>query len=53
MEPIGRIEGTALPLDRADVDTDQIIPAEYLKRVERTGFGPFLFDAWRKDPTSS
>jgi 3-isopropylmalate/(R)-2-methylmalate dehydratase small subunit len=50
MEPIARIEGTALPLDRADVDTDQIIPAEYLKRVERTGFGPFLFDAWRKDP---
>src|SRR4029079_16684247 len=47
MEPIGRIEGTALPLDRSDVDTDQIIPAEYLKRVERTGFGPFLFDAWR------
>lgn len=42
--------GTALPLDRADVDTDQIIPAEYLKRVERTGFGPFLFDSWRKDP---
>jgi 3-isopropylmalate/(R)-2-methylmalate dehydratase small subunit len=50
MEPIGRIEGSALPLDRSDVDTDQIIPAEYLKRVERTGFGPFLFDAWRKDP---
>ena len=50
MEPIGCIEGTALPLDRSDVDTDQIIPAEYLKRVERTGFGPFLFDAWRKDP---
>ena len=44
MEPIAVIEGTALPLDRADVDTDQIIPAEYLKRVERTGFGPFLFD---------
>ena len=42
--------GRALPLDRADVDTDQIIPAEYLKRVERTGFGPFLFDSWRKDP---
>jgi len=42
--------GTAIPLDRADVDTDQIIPAEYLKRVERTGFGPFLFDSWRKDP---
>jgi len=50
MEPVGRIEGTALPLDRSDVDTDQIVPAEYLKRVERTGFGPFLFDAWRKDP---
>jgi len=50
MEPIGRIEGTALPLDRSDVDTDQIIPAEHLKRVERTGFGPFLFEAWRKDP---
>ncbi|MGZ8578038.1 MAG: 3-isopropylmalate dehydratase small subunit [Actinomycetota bacterium] len=50
MEPITRIEGTALPLDRADVDTDQIIPAVYLKRIERTGFGPFLFDEWRKDP---
>jgi 3-isopropylmalate/(R)-2-methylmalate dehydratase small subunit len=50
MEPIGRIEGTALPLDRSDVDTDQIIPAEHLKRIERTGFGPFLFEAWCKDP---
>jgi 3-isopropylmalate/(R)-2-methylmalate dehydratase small subunit len=50
MEPIGRIEGTALPLDRSDVDTDQIIPAEHLKRIERTGFGPVLFEAWRKDP---
>jgi 3-isopropylmalate/(R)-2-methylmalate dehydratase small subunit len=50
MEPIGRIEGTALPLDRSDVDTDQIIPAEHLKRIERAGFGPFLFEAWRKDP---
>ena len=50
MEPVTRVEGTALPLDRADVDTDQIIPAQYLKRVERTGFGPFLFDEWRKDP---
>lgn len=43
--------GRAVPLDRADVDTDQIIPAEYLKRVERTGFGPFLFAEWRKDPS--
>ena len=50
MEPITRIEGTAVPLDRSDVDTDQIIPAQYLKRIERTGFGPFLFDEWRKDP---
>ncbi len=50
MEPITLVDGTALPLDRSDVDTDQIIPAEYLKRVERTGFGPFLFAEWRKDP---
>jgi 3-isopropylmalate/(R)-2-methylmalate dehydratase small subunit len=50
VEPITVVEGTALPLDRSDVDTDQIIPAEYLKRVERTGFGPFLFAEWRKDP---
>ena len=50
MEPITVIEGTALPVDRSDVDTDQIIPAEYLKRIERTGFGPFLFAEWRKDP---
>lgn len=51
MEPIKTIRGTAVPLDRSDVDTDQIIPAEYLKRVERTGFGPFLFAEWRKDPS--
>jgi 3-isopropylmalate/(R)-2-methylmalate dehydratase small subunit len=50
MEPITHIEGTAVPLDRADVDTDQIIPAQYLKRIERTGYGRFLFDEWRKDP---
>jgi 3-isopropylmalate/(R)-2-methylmalate dehydratase small subunit len=50
MEPVTRVEGTALPLDRSDVDTDQIIPAEYLKRIERAGFGPFLFAEWRKDP---
>ena len=50
MEAVSTIVGRALPLDRADVDTDQIIPAEYLKRVERTGFGEFLFDSWRKDP---
>jgi 3-isopropylmalate/(R)-2-methylmalate dehydratase small subunit len=50
MEPIAVIEGTAVPLDRSDVDTDQIIPAQHLKRIERSGFGPFLFDEWRKDP---
>lgn len=42
--------GRAVVLDRADVDTDQIVPAEHLKRIERTGFGPFLFAEWRKDP---
>ena len=50
MERVRVIEGTALPIDRSDVDTDQIIPAEHLKRIERTGFGPFLFAEWRKDP---
>jgi 3-isopropylmalate/(R)-2-methylmalate dehydratase small subunit len=44
------VVGTALPLDRSDVDTDQIVPAEYLKRIERSGFGRFLFAEWRKDP---
>jgi 3-isopropylmalate/(R)-2-methylmalate dehydratase small subunit len=42
--------GTALPLRRSNVDTDQIIPAEYLKRITRTGFEDGLFAAWRKDP---
>jgi len=42
--------GRAIVLDRADIDTDQIVPAEHLKRIERTGFGPFLFAEWRKDP---
>jgi 3-isopropylmalate/(R)-2-methylmalate dehydratase small subunit len=43
------VQGTAVPLDRSDVDTDQIIPAEWLKRVERTGFGRGLFSTWRDD----
>ncbi len=51
MDAIRTITGSAVPLRRSDVDTDQIIPAEWLKRVERTGFGEGLFDAWRKDPT--
>ncbi len=50
MEPVSRVVGRAIPLDRANVDTDQIIPAKYLKRIERTGYGPFAFEAWRKDP---
>ena len=50
MEPFRKVRGKILPLPRADVDTDQIIPAKYLKRIERTGFGEFAFDAWRKDP---
>jgi 3-isopropylmalate/(R)-2-methylmalate dehydratase small subunit len=40
-------EGSAAPLDRANVDTDQIIPKQYLKSIKRTGFGDYLFDAWR------
>ncbi len=51
MEPRRIVAGTALPLDRSDVDTDQIIPAVWLKRVERTGFGAGLFAAWRDDPS--
>ncbi|HLM65066.1 MAG TPA: 3-isopropylmalate dehydratase small subunit [Acidimicrobiales bacterium] len=49
MEPVRIVEGTAVPLDRSDVDTDQIIPAEWLKRIERTGFGRGLFSTWRDD----
>ncbi len=51
MDAIRLIQGGVTVLDRADVDTDQIIPAKYLKRVERTGFGEFLFDEWRRDPS--
>jgi 3-isopropylmalate/(R)-2-methylmalate dehydratase small subunit len=50
MEPVHIVHGTALPLDRSDVDTDQIIPSDWLKRVERTGFGKGLFSEWRDDP---
>ncbi len=50
MEKIRKIEGMAIPLDRANVDTDQIIPAVWLRRVERTGFGEGLFSSWRQDP---
>ena len=50
MDPIHTIEGGVTVLDRADVDTDQIIPKQFLKRVERTGFGEFLFYDWAKEP---
>jgi 3-isopropylmalate/(R)-2-methylmalate dehydratase small subunit len=49
VNPVHIVQGTAVPLDRSDVDTDQIIPAEWLKRVERTGFGKGLFSSWRDD----
>jgi 3-isopropylmalate/(R)-2-methylmalate dehydratase small subunit len=47
MEPVRVITGRAVPLNRTDVDTDQIIPSDWLKRVERTGFGAGLFAEWR------
>ena len=50
MEPVRIVSGRAVPLDRSDVDTDQIIPSEWLKRIERTGFGAGLFAEWRDDP---
>ncbi len=50
MKAVGVIEGRMVPLDRADVDTDQIMPKQHLKRIERTGFGEFVFADWRADP---
>jgi len=49
MRPVRRIVGKMAPLPRANVDTDQIIPKQFLKRVERTGFGPYLFYDWARD----
>jgi 3-isopropylmalate/(R)-2-methylmalate dehydratase small subunit len=49
MKPVIVVTGRAVPLDRTDVDTDQIIPSDWLKRVERTGFGAGLFSEWRDD----
>jgi len=51
MDPVRTITGRGVPLDRSDVDTDQIIPSDWLKRVERTGFEAGLFSEWRDDPT--
>jgi len=50
MSGVQRIAGRGVAVLRSDVDTDQIIPAAWLKKVERSGFGPGLFEAWRKDP---
>jgi 3-isopropylmalate/(R)-2-methylmalate dehydratase small subunit len=49
VNPVTVITGRCVPLDRSDVDTDQIIPSDWLKRVERTGFGAGLFDEWREN----
>ncbi len=49
MDPITIVKSKVAPLDRADVDTDQIIPKQFLKRVERTGFGEFLFFDWKNE----
>ncbi len=50
MEAVKTVQGKALPLGWDDVDTDQIVPSDALKRIERTGFGQFLFSSWRDDP---
>ncbi len=47
MDAFTQLDGLVAPLDRANVDTDQIIPKQYLKSIKRTGFGDYLFDAWR------
>ena len=53
MEPFTTLNGIAAPLDRMNVDTDQIIPAVHLKSIERTGFGRYLFAPWRFNPDGS
>lgn len=50
MDAFTTVTGIGIPLDRSDVDTDQIIPKQFLKRIERTGFGEFLFFDWRGEP---
>ncbi len=50
MQPFKTLSSLAMPLDRANVDTDQIIPKQFLKRIERTGYGDFLFFDWRQTP---
>ncbi len=53
MEPFVRHTGLVAPMDRVNVDTDQIMPKQFLKRIERTGFGEFLFFDWRRLPDGS
>jgi 3-isopropylmalate/(R)-2-methylmalate dehydratase small subunit len=53
MEPFVRVHGSVVPINRVNVDTDQIIPKQFLKRVERTGFGQFLFNDWRYNADGS
>jgi 3-isopropylmalate/(R)-2-methylmalate dehydratase small subunit len=53
MEPFNRVTGVVMPMNRVNVDTDQIIPKQFLKRVERTGFGEFLFFNWRYNDDGS
>lgn len=53
MQPFRTHTGIVAPLDRANIDTDQIIPKQFLKRIERTGYGEFLFYDWRFDPDGS
>jgi 3-isopropylmalate/(R)-2-methylmalate dehydratase small subunit len=50
VRPLRRVEGRTAVLDRCDVDTDQIIPKQFLKRIERSGYGEFLFYDWMRDP---
>jgi len=50
LRQVSTISGRAVPIDRENVDTDQIIPARHLKRIERDGYGPFAFESWRRDP---
>jgi 3-isopropylmalate/(R)-2-methylmalate dehydratase small subunit len=51
MNPFTRLDGLVCPLDRANVDTDAIIPKQFLKSIKRSGFGPYLFDEWRYSDT--
>ena len=53
MQPMRTHRGQVIPLDLANIDTDQVIPKQFLKRIERTGYGPFLFNDWRYDQSGA